>query len=102
MYKALYESSGSVFSMSFSQMVSYVWIQQVFMVLFRVVFADGEIYSSITEGTIAYDLVRPVGLYGWWFSQSAANRLAFTILNCIPVFFCWLCLYRNHIEFHGI
>lgn len=64
MYKALYESSGSVFSMSFSQMVSYVWIQQVFMVLFRVVFADGEIYSSIAEGTIAYDLVRPVGLYG--------------------------------------
>ena len=86
MYKALYESSGSVFSMSFSQMVSYVWIQQVFMVLFMVVFADGEIYSSIAEGTIAYDLVRPVGLYGWWFSQSAANRLAFTILNCIPVF----------------
>lgn len=56
------------------------------MVLFMVVFADGEIYSSIAEGTIAYDLVRPVGLYGWWFSQSAANRLAFTILNCIPVF----------------
>lgn len=55
--------------------------------LFSVVFSDGEIYSAIGSGSIAYELVRPMDLYGRWFCQSAANRVAFTILNCLPGLF---------------
>lgn len=84
-YAALYRSGQFAFPFSFSQMVSYVWVQETFLVLFVVVFGDGEIYSAIGEGSIAYDLVRPVSLYGRWFCQSAANRLAFTVVNCLPV-----------------
>ncbi len=83
-YLMLYRTSSTAFSMELSQTVSYIWLQQTLIVLFSVVFSDEEITSSIGNGTIAYELVRPVDLYGRWFCQSAANRLAFTILNCLP------------------
>lgn len=83
-YLALYRNSNGVFPMEFSQTVSYIWMQQTLIVLFSVVFSDGEIYSAIESGSIAYELVRPMDLYGRWFCQSAANRIAFTILNCLP------------------
>lgn len=83
-YSALYRTGNIPFPMEFSQIVSYIWMQQTLIVMFSVVFSDGEIYSSIGSGSIAYELVRPMDLYGRWFCQSAANRLAFTILNCLP------------------
>lgn len=84
-YSMLYRTGSAVFPMEFSQTVSYIWMQQTLIVLFSVVFSDGEIYSAIGSGSIAYELVRPMNLYGRWFCQSAANRVAFTILNCLPV-----------------
>jgi ABC-2 type transport system permease protein len=84
-YSMLYRAGGAIFPMEFSQTVSYIWMQQAFFGLFLVVFLDGEIYSSIGSGSIAYELVRPMDLYGRWFCQSAANRVVFTVLNCLPV-----------------
>lgn len=84
-YLALYRTSSSTLPMEFSQQVSYIWVRQSFIVLFRVVFADGEIYSAISSGQVAYDLVRPMSLYGRWFCQSGANRLAFALVNCLPI-----------------
>lgn len=83
-YSALYRTGNAAFPMELSQTVSYIWMQQTLIVLFSVVFADGEIYSAIGNGSIAYELVRPMDLYSRWYCQSAANRLAFTILNCLP------------------
>jgi len=81
---AIYRSSNSNLPMKFSQTVSYIWMSQAFIVLFKVVFGDQEIYSAIRTGSIAYELVRPMDLYGRWFCQSAANRVTFTILNGLP------------------
>lgn len=83
-YTMLYRTASTAFPMEFSQTVSYIWMQQILIVLFSVVFADGEIYTSIGDGSIAYELVRPMDLYGRWFCQSAANRVAFTMINCLP------------------
>jgi ABC-2 type transport system permease protein len=83
-YTALYRTGYVDFPMEISQTVTYIWMQQTLIVLFSVVFSDEEIYSTIANGTIAYELVRPVDIYGRWFCQSAANRVAFTILNCLP------------------
>ena len=84
-YLALYRTNLTAFPMELSQTVSYVWAHQSFIALFTVVFADGEIYSSIRSGAVACDLARPAGLYGWWFCQSASNRLSFALVNCLPV-----------------
>ncbi len=83
-YTMLYRTGSAAFPMDLSQTVSYIWMQQILIVLFSVVFADGEIYTAIGSGSIAYELVRPMNLYGRWFCQSAGNRVAFTMLNCLP------------------
>lgn len=84
-FQALYSMEGARFALSLSQTVSYCWLQQTLLVLFAVVFGDSEIYDAIGTGSISYELVRPTGLYGRWFCQSAGNRLAFVSLTCIPV-----------------
>lgn len=84
-FAALYRGGSADFSMTFSQTVSYIWMQQALYMLFIVVFGDEEIYSAIGSGSIAYELVRPMDLYGRWFCQSAANRIASTALSCLPV-----------------
>jgi ABC-2 type transport system permease protein len=83
-YLMLYRTGNAVLPMEFSQTVSYLWMQQTLFVLFSVVFSDNEIYSALSDGSIAYELVRPIDLYGRWFCQSAASRVAFTVLNCLP------------------
>ncbi len=83
-FSAFYRASPAAFPMPFSQTVSYLWMQEILLTLFAVVFQDGDIYSSLESGSIAYELVRPMSLYGRWFCQSAANRISFTLLNCAP------------------
>lgn len=82
---AIHQSGGGVFSMTFSQTVSYIWMQQAFMLMYNVIDGDAEIEASIRDGSIAYELARPMNLYGNWFTQCVANRLSPTMLNCIPV-----------------
>lgn len=82
-FAAIYRGSTGL-PMELSQTVSYLWMQQTLFTIFSVTFGDGEITASIRDGNIAYELVRPMGLYGRWFCQSAAVRIAFTVINCLP------------------
>lgn len=84
-YAAVYRTSKFELPMEFSQTVSYLWMQQILMLLLSVVYADGEIYGTISGGGIAYELVRPINLYGRWFCQATANRIAAVAVNCIPM-----------------
>jgi len=83
-YAAFYRTNPSAFPMSFTQTVSYVWMQETFLIWFAVVFADGEIESILETGSIAYELVRPTDLYGRWFTRTCAGRVAVTLFR-IPV-----------------
>lgn len=85
LYRALYQSDPNAFPMGLSQVVSYMWMQQILIALFRVVIEDWDIYSAISSGSICYELVRPVDLYGKWFCQSAGNRLAIMVVSNLPV-----------------
>lgn len=83
-YTAFYQADPASFPTPFSQMVNYVWMQQILFSLFSVVFSDREIFSVLQSGDIAYELVRPMSLYGRWFSQSVGNRLAYSLVSCVP------------------
>lgn len=85
LYMALYRSNPNAFPMGLSQVVSYMWMKQIFIALFRVVIEDWDIYSAISSGSICYELVRPIDLYGKWFCQSAGNRLAIMVISNLPV-----------------
>ena len=55
------------------------------MTLYMTWYFEGDIFSAIVSGQVAYDLARPMDLYGKWFCQCVATRLARAILRCFPV-----------------
>lgn len=84
-FAAVYSIGNNSFEMELQQTVSYIWMRQALLIMFSVVYGDGDIYSSIENGSIAYELVRPMGLYSRWFCKSSSNRLAATVVHCLPV-----------------
>jgi len=86
-YSAFYRSNPAAFPMEFSQMVSYIWMQQAFLTLYSAWVSADDISASIEGGSIAYEMVRPISLYNRWFCQITASRLARAALRCVPVLF---------------
>jgi ABC-2 type transport system permease protein len=85
LFRAFYRSGSSDFPMEFSQLASYIWLQQSFLALFMLWFYDSEIFQSITSGNVAYELARPMDLYSMWFTKNIATRLSRAVLRCIPI-----------------
>lgn len=85
MFQAFYRSNPSAIPMPYDQLVSYIWLNQAFLVLFLSYRYDQSIVNSITQGGIAYDMVRPVNLYGMWLCKDLASRCAGALLRCAPV-----------------
>ena len=84
-FSAFYRVNPQAFPMEFSQVVSYIWMQQAFLALFMMWFWENDIATTISEGSIAYEMVRPVNLYNRWFCQAAANRMARALMRCAPI-----------------
>ncbi|MBO4837479.1 MAG: ABC-2 family transporter protein [Clostridia bacterium] len=81
LYKALY--TGKPQSMPFSAVASYVWLQQAF---FRMLLAwDTDLLEKIRTGAIAYELCRPLGLYGYYYSRIMAQKLVGSLMRAAPM-----------------
>ena len=75
-FRAFQESDPSAYPMAFSATVSYIWLREAFLSAFTTWNADGDIFDSIMNGGIAYELCRPVSIYNMWFSKTSAGRIA--------------------------
>lgn len=84
-FQSFYRSDASSFPMEFFATASYIWLQQAFLALFMTWMMETEIFDSITNGSIAYELCRPIDLYDMWFSRSLAYRLSRAVLRCMPI-----------------
>lgn len=84
-FAAFYRSNPTAYPMTFEQLVSYEWIQQAFLAFFMAWFMESEIFDSIVDGNIAYELCRPINIYDMWFSRSMANRMSRALLRCFPI-----------------
>lgn len=84
-YLAFYDSNSSNYPMQLNELVSYLWLNQIFFSLVYLFYKDNEIFNLIKNGNIAYELVRPRKLYYMWFSKILAQRLANVLLRCLPV-----------------
>ena len=81
LYRALY--AGKPQTMPFSSVATYVWLQQAF---FRMMLAsDGDLLDKIRTGNIAYDLCRPMRLYGFYYARIAAQKLLGSLLRAAPM-----------------
>lgn len=85
MFSAFYKSNSADFPMEFSQLASYIWLQQAFLALFMTWFWENDIFENISNGGIAYELCRPVDIYGMWFTKSMSTRMAKAVLRCFPI-----------------
>jgi len=84
-FAAFNRASPASFPMEFSQTVSYIWMQQAFLALFMMWFWESDVSEAIENGTVAYELIRPMNLYSRWFIQACANRIARALLRCAPI-----------------
>ena len=92
MFRAFYQADPEAFPMTLQATCTYVWLQQAFLALFVVWMMENEIFDTIRNGNIAYELCRPVDLYGMWFSRSMANRISRAVLRCVPILGIAFCL----------
>jgi len=84
-YEAFYENAMGTQPISLKQIISYVWLQQAFLVFIALWIRDYEIFNLITSGNIAYEFCRPCGFYGFWFAKLVAQRLSGATLRCFPI-----------------
>ncbi len=84
-YEAFYRSSDAVPAMPIDQVCRYIWLQQAFLHLTRMWAKDTEVLELIRTGGVAYELCRPVDLYGLWYSRFLGQRLSGAALRCLPV-----------------
>jgi len=84
-YEAFYAASDTIHPISFEQVVTYIWLGQA--LLGNLPWGcDSKIQGAIREGTIAYELCRPIDVYNAWLAYALSWRMARTLLRAIPMF----------------
>ncbi len=82
--EAFYRSNTGASPMNLPEMAAYVWLGQALLAILPWN-ADPEVRSMVRTGSVAYELARPIDLYGMWYARSIAIRTAPTLLRCIPM-----------------
>ena len=81
---AFYAAATTTPPMTFEQIVVYVWLGQALLALLPWN-VDQEIAQSIRSGDVAYELLRPLHLYWYWFARTFAFRSASASLRMVPM-----------------
>ena len=81
---AFYRSSTAPQPIGLADVVTYIWLGQALIMLlpWR---PDPEMEAMVRTGDVAYELLRPVDLYRYWFVRCLAFRTAPTLLRCGPI-----------------
>ena len=82
--EAFYRSSSTPQSFTFAEAVGYVWLGQVTFTMLPYNL-DRDVRDQVKTGTIAYELIRPVDLYLFWYSRALAWRSAPMLLRSLPM-----------------
>lgn len=88
MYIMLYTTflnNSNIDTITSSQIVTYIWLQQAFFMLFAFWSVDKDIFDSITTGNLAYELTKPINLYNIWFIKTLSLKLSKTSLRALPI-----------------
>ena len=81
LYQALYRSKPQPYPVG--QVSTYVWLQQAF---FRMLLSsDSDLMDKIRTGSIAYDLCRPLSLYGYYYARIMAQKLLGSLMRAAPM-----------------
>jgi ABC-2 type transport system permease protein len=81
--EGFYRSAGAQ-PFTFAQAVGYVWLGQITFTMLPYNL-DREVRALVESGTVAYELVRPVDLYTFWYARTLAWRAAPMVLRALPM-----------------
>jgi ABC-2 type transport system permease protein len=83
-FKAFYSEARTLEPLSLAQTLTFIWVGQSIMPLlpWR---SDKDTESQIRSGQVAYELIRPVHLYGVYYARSLALRLTPMLMRCLPI-----------------
>jgi len=84
-FRAFYGGADSSGGFSYQDLVTYIWLQQAFLIFQMLYDWDGELLDMITSGSISYELCRPVNLYQVWYVKLLSKRLASGTLRFSPI-----------------
>lgn len=84
-FTAFYDSSTRPQPMNRADMITYVWLGQAMLGLLPWNF-DADVRNMLKSGAVAYELVRPLDLYGHWYCRALAQRIAPTLMRSLPIF----------------
>ena len=81
---AFYQSSSESQPMDFADVVTYVWLGQALLALLPWNH-DLDLERQIRDGGVAYELLRPLDLYGYWFMRTLARRVSSASMRSVPI-----------------
>lgn len=84
-YRAFYAGAGENEPLALNQAVTFLWIGQALLHMMPWNL-DKEIEASIRGGHVAYELIRPIHLYGLWWVRALAQRMIPMLLRAAPIF----------------
>lgn len=85
-YVAIYESNSSTTApMNLKNVIAYLWLGQAFFAIMYPYLRDEELLNMITNGNLAYELVRPQSFYLKYYIKMLCERMAAAMLRCGPV-----------------
>jgi len=85
LYRAFRESNPDAYPMTEAETACYIWLQQAFLQMFASWSMENDLIAQIKNGTVAYELCRPVALYPMWFCKCMATRVAKAALRFLPI-----------------
>ena len=84
-YRAFYQGGAAIEPISLNQAMTFILVGQALLPLLPWTI-DKEIEAQVKNGNVAYELIRPIDLYGLWFVRSFAFRAIPTLMRCAPIF----------------
>ncbi len=84
-FTAFYKAGTAHLSMTLAQTVTYLWLVQAFI---RIMpwNVDPEIRAMVHQGTVVYELLRPVDLFWAWYIRALAGHSIPTAMRSAPIF----------------
>ena len=83
-FSAFFAAATEPQPMNMTQVVAYVGLGQALLGMLPWN-NDGDFSQQVRDGAVAYDLLRPLDLYSYWFGRTLAFRIAAPTLRGIPM-----------------
>src|SRR5678809_1095324 len=77
-------AAGAPVPIDLVQVTAYIWLSQATLTVLAWNI-EGDLSDMVRTGAVAYELLRPLDLFGGWFTRSVAKRTAPMVLRAAPL-----------------